>query len=93
MLDIYNDAVEAENVLLTCDVGTMRLEVESDGVARLITEEGPDYGQDYGWNDDDGGDDRSGGGNKSRRSVPPAVPRPGYEQTPQRGLRRDRYGA
>jgi competence protein ComEC len=87
MLTIYNDAVGAENVVQTCELGTMRLEVEASGVARLITEEGPDYERDYGW-DDDG--DRGRG--KSAHSVPPGAPPPGYEKQPQRAPRRERYG-
>jgi competence protein ComEC len=92
MLEIYNDAVEAENVVQTCEIGTVRVEVESDGVARVITEEGPDYGGDYGWDDDDGGNGGDDGGGKRRRSVPPAAPAPGYEKRSQRAPRRERYG-
>lgn len=93
MLEIYEEAVEADNVLQTGEVGTVRLEVEADGLARLITEEGPDYEQDYGWDDDGGGRGGGAGGGKRRRSVPPPAPPPGFESEPQRGPRRDRYGA
>jgi competence protein ComEC len=89
MLEIYGDAVGAENVVQTGELGTMRLEVEASGVARLITEEGPDYERDYGWDDDDG--DRASG--KSAGSVPPAAPPPGYEKRSQRAPRRERYGS
>lgn len=99
MLDIYEDAVGADRVFQTCETGTLRLEVEPDGIATLITEAGPDYEQDYGWDDDDddddgdgGGRDGSGGGGQHRVTVPPAAPAPGYEKAPQRGPRRDRYG-
>jgi hypothetical protein len=89
MLKIYEDAVGEDHVPQTREVGTVRLEVEPDGVARLITEEGPDYARDYGWDDDGGGDD---GGGKRPRSVPPAAPPPGFERVLQKGPRRDRYG-
>lgn len=97
MLEIYKEAVGAESVLQTCEIGTIRLEVEADGVARLIIDEGPDYELEYGWDDggdgDSGGDGDNGGGGKRRRSsVAPAAPPPGFERTPQRGPRRDRYG-
>lgn len=88
MVAIYEDAAGEDNVLQTCQIGTIRLEVEADGVARLVTREGASYERDYGWDDD-----RGGGGEKACRSVPPAAPPPGYEHTPQKGPRRDRYGA
>jgi competence protein ComEC len=84
MLTIYNDQAGADNVLQTCVEGTMRLEVESDGTARLITDDSVGYDL-YGWDDDDDG----GGGGK--RSVPPAAPPPGHHATPRRAPR-ERYG-
>ncbi|TMC47607.1 MAG: MBL fold metallo-hydrolase [Chloroflexi bacterium] len=89
MVHIYNNAVDPENVLETHKIGTIRLEIESDGVARLITDDGPTYEQAYSWDDD--GDDSNGDARTRRRSVPPAAPPPGFERTPQRGPRRDRY--
>jgi competence protein ComEC len=87
MVEVYEDSVGADNVLQTCKIGTVRLEVEPDGVARLITEEGAAYERKYGWDDD------GGRGGKSLRRVPPAAPPPGFERVPQRGPGRDRYGA
>jgi competence protein ComEC len=84
MLKIYNDHVGDDNVLQTCVEGTMRLEVEADGTARLITDDALTY-DGYGWDDDDDG----GGGGK--RSVPPAAPPPGHHATPRRAPR-ERYG-
>ena len=86
MLTIYNDQVGADNVLQTCVEGTMRLEVETDGTARLVTDDTLTY-DGYGWDDDD--DDDDGGG--SKRSVPPAAPPPGHHATPRRAPR-ERYG-
>lgn len=94
MLEAYNEEVGEENVLQTCVVGTMRLEVDADGIARLITTEGDRYTEDYGWDDD--GDERAsggGGGTGGKRSVPPAAPPPGHEKTSQKAPRRERYGA
>lgn len=87
MVKIYNDQVGSDHVPQTCEVGTMRLEVESDGVAQLITNDGPTYEQSCGWDDDDD----PGGGERVKRR-PPAVPPPDYEGAQQRGPRRDRYG-
>jgi competence protein ComEC len=67
MLKIYEEQVGVENVVQTCATGTVRLEVDEDGEARLITEDGERYIDDYGWDDDDDGDaddevdDRDGG--------------------------------
>ena len=88
MLTIYRDSVGADGVVQTRELGTMRLEIEASGVARLITQEGPDYERDYGWGDNDG----NRGCGKSVHSVPPAAPPPGYEKQPQRAPRRERYG-
>lgn len=87
MLAVYNDQVDAENVLQTCVTGTMRLEVETDGAARLVTDDALGY-DGYSWDDDN--DDGGGGGGK--RSVPPAAPPPGHHATPQKAPRRERYG-
>jgi beta-lactamase superfamily II metal-dependent hydrolase len=92
MVEIYEDAVGAAHVLQTCEIGTIRLEVEPDGVAQLITQDGPGYEQDCGWDDDNGGDGNGGEDDKRSRRTPPRPPAPGYEQAPQQGPRRDRYG-
>ncbi len=84
MLEIYNDQIGADNVLQTCIEGTMRLEVETDGTARLITDDALTYDR-YRWDDDDDG----GAGGK--RSIPPAAPPPGHHATPRRAPR-ERYG-
>lgn len=90
MMEIYEEQVGADDISQTSEVGTIRLEVDSDGIGQLITGEGTDYKQDYHWDDDDGGDDdRGGGGSTGKR--PPKVPPPGYETAPQRGPKRDRY--
>jgi beta-lactamase superfamily II metal-dependent hydrolase len=86
MLGVYNDRVDAENVLQTCVTGTMRLEIEADGTARLISDDSLSY-DGYGWDDD--GDDGGGGG--SKRSIPPTAPPPGHHATPRRAPR-ERYG-
>ena len=94
MLEIYNDQAGADNVLQTCVGGTIRLEVDENG-ARLITTEGERYADDYGWDDEDRDDDgggEDGGGARAKRSVPPAVPAPGYEQRKQQAPTRERYG-
>lgn len=83
MLEVYDKQVGADNVMQTCVEGTMRLEVESDGTARLITDDPLD--EDYAWDDDDGG-----GGGDGKRSVP-AAPPPGHHATPRRAPR-ERYG-
>jgi competence protein ComEC len=83
MVEIYDDQVGAGNVLQTCVEGTLRLEVEADGTARLIADDDARY-EGYGWGDDDDG----GGG---KRSVPPAAPPPGHHATPRRAPR-ERYG-
>ena len=80
MLEIYNDQVGADNVLQTCVEGTVRLEVEADGTARLVTEDALSY-EGYGWDDDDDG------GEGGKRSVPPAAPPPGHHATPRRAPR------
>jgi hypothetical protein len=86
MLDIYSDQVSSENVLQTCEEGTMRLEVEADGTARLVTDDALKY-DGYSWDDDDDGGGRGGG----KRSIPPAAPPPGHHATPRRAPR-ERYG-
>jgi competence protein ComEC len=87
MIEIYNDKVGADHVLQTCEVGTVRLEVSPDGVAQLITSDGPNYARDCGWDDDGPGGD---GGERAKRK-PPGPPRPDFDDAPKRGPR-ERYG-
>jgi len=117
MLAIYEEKVGADNVHQTCIEATVRLEVEEDGTARLIVDEGDRYAADYAWDeaDDDDADDggsNGGGGDAlktaaalvgagavaeiarraAKRSTPPSRPAPGYEETKQKPLKRERYG-
>lgn len=64
MLKIYEDAVGKDTVLQTCVSGTIRLEVDEDGTARVIDDDGEQYVEDYGWDeeDEDADDDDGGGG-------------------------------
>jgi hypothetical protein len=84
MLRVYEDHAGDEIVLQTCVSGTMRLEIESDGTVRLVTEDSQRY-EPYGWGDDDEG----GGGAKG--SVPPSSPPPKRSRAPQTAPR-ERYG-
>jgi hypothetical protein len=68
MIEIYNNQVGAENVLQTWVEGTMRLEVEADGTARLVTDDALTYDR-YGWDDDDDG---GGGGTQEVAGSSPA---------------------
>ena len=70
MLKIYEEEVGDDNVIQTCISGTCRLEVDEEGTATLITDDGDRYVENYGWDDDDDGDtdnsdddDDGGGGN------------------------------
>lgn len=91
MIAAYSTQVGASNVFETHKLGTMRLEVETDGTARLVTDDGERYAQDYGW-DLELPDGPDGGGAKGQHSVPPSAPAPGYESVPQRAPQRERYG-
>jgi competence protein ComEC len=90
MLSAYVDQVTSESVLQTMDSGTLVLTV----IGKDTYELQPDvsYAEKYGWDDDD--DNDSGGGSTKKAGVrPPGPPPPGYEKTPQRPPRRERYGA
>ncbi len=95
MVAIYDEKVGSENVLQTKDLGTIVLTVTGEGAYEL----GPDesYAERYGWDDDDDGGAKKGSappsGSPPRTRQPPNVPPPGYEKTPQRPARRERYGA
>jgi competence protein ComEC len=83
MMEIYDGQVGAENVMQTSITGTIRLEVEADGTARIVTDDERYLG--YAW--DENGD----GGGGSSRSVPPAAPPPGHYTKVQKAPR-ERYG-
>lgn len=96
MLSAYKDQVTSEHVLQTKDDGTLVLSVNGDGSYELAADES--YAERYGWDDDDdddeGGSKREPGtpGRGSGGARPPGPPPPGYEKTPQRPPRRERYG-
>ncbi len=92
MVEIYADAVGPENVLQTREGGTFVMTVTGAGSYDL--EADPTYADRFGWDEDEGskaagGTSPGGGGARQRR--PPAAPPPGYEKTPQRAPRRERY--
>jgi competence protein ComEC len=89
-MNAYRDQVGNDMVLQTSEQGTMVLEVDADGTARLIEDQGPAFAEKYGW--DDGGNGGPGGGGKPQRSTPPSAPPPGHERAPQAAPRRERYG-
>lgn len=62
MLKIYEEEVGDDNVIQTCISGTCRLEVDEEGTATLITDDGDRYVENYGWDDDDDGDNDDDGG-------------------------------
>jgi beta-lactamase superfamily II metal-dependent hydrolase len=92
MVEIYATRVGAENVLETRDEGTLVMTVT--GEASFGVEADDSYAERYGW-DEGGGSGSKGygpsgsGSGRSRR--PPTTPPPGYEKTPQRAPRRERY--
>jgi competence protein ComEC len=90
MLAIYEE--HSEQVLQTKDSETVVMTVTGEGAYDL--EPDPTFAERYGWDDDGSGDASSsspsdGGSGKSRRQ--PATPAPGFEKTPQRPPRRERY--
>lgn len=96
MLSIYEDEVGDDHIHQTKDSGTLVLTVTDEDGYDLA----PDvsFAEQYGWDDDDGGElskssGPSGGGSAGRTRRPPTTPPPGYEKTPQRPPRRERYGA
>ena len=92
MLTIYRDQVDDEHVLQTKDSGTLVLTVTGEGTYELAPD--ASYAEQYGWDDDDGeanSSDPSGDGSTGRSRRRPATPPPGYEKTPQRPPRRERY--
>lgn len=71
MLEIYEEKVGSEKVLQTCVSGTVRLEVDEEGTALLVTTEGDRYVEDYGWDEEheDDADDGGGGGGGARTAA------------------------
>jgi competence protein ComEC len=94
MLALYEDEVGDEYVHQTKDLGTLVLTVTGGGGYDLAEDE--NFAQKYGWDDEDGDVAKtsgpSGGGSTGRTRRAPATPPPGYEKTPQRPPRRERYG-
>jgi competence protein ComEC len=96
MMDLYREAAGDGGVHNTSEVGTIVATIdESDGLDVVADDS---YAEQYAWDDDeDGGDgdkgDNGGGGGQARARKPPAVPPPGFENTPQRAPRRERYAA
>lgn len=92
MVEIYEQQVGAEHVLETQTEGTLVLEVTGDGAYELVRDDS--FAERFGWDDDGGGTEsdsaRSPGGG-GRERTPPRTPPPGYEKTPQRAPRRERY--
>lgn len=88
MLSAYVDQVTSESVLQTMDSGTLVLTVTGKDTYELQPD--ASYAEKYGWDDDD---DSGGGSTKKAGVRPPGPPPPGYEKTPQRPPRRERYGA
>jgi competence protein ComEC len=93
MIEIYDSAVGADHVRQTCQDGTLVMTVTGEGTYEL--EPDPTYAERFGW-EDEGGSKASGGtppdSGGERRRRPPVVPPPGFENTPQRAPRRERYG-
>ena len=94
MLAIYVEQVGDEHVPQTRDSGTLVLTATGEGAYELAPD--ASFAEQYGWDDDEGGEGAkssgpSGGGSTGRTRRPPATPPPGYEKTPQRPPRRERY--
>lgn len=87
MIKIYEKQASAENVLQTMDSGTFVLRVTGKDNYELQSD--TSYAAKYGWDHDD---DDGGGSTKKAGVRPPGPPPPGYEKTPQRPPRRERYG-
>ena len=94
MVEIYEEQVGAEHVLDTMGSGTLVLTVSGEGTYDLQPD--ASYAENYGWDndDDEGGSKRDTGtpGRGGGGARPPGPPPPGYEKTPQRPPRRERYG-
>jgi competence protein ComEC len=93
MIDIYDSAAGSDHVRQTCLDGTLVMTVTGEDTYELQPD--PSYAERFGW-DEDGGSEASGGptpgGGGSRERRPPVLPPPGFEKTPQRAPRRERYG-
>ncbi len=92
MIDIYDEQVGADKVLQTMETGTLVLSVTGQGA--YVLEPDSTYAESYPWDDEDDEGKREvgtpGGGGST---PPPTTPAPGYEKTPQRPHRGERYGA
>lgn len=93
MVRVYENHVGAERVVQTQTVGTLVLTVTGEGTYELAADES--FAERFGWDDGDGGEKAAkagpppNGGKRERK--PPETPPPGYEKTPQRAPRRERY--
>ena len=92
IMDAYRAQVGDDNVFETRHTGTVVMEVDAGAPYRIILDS-DGYAEDYGWSDEDNDDDDGGGSKKGAGARPPGPPPPGYEKTPQRPPRRERYGA
>ena len=95
MMDLYREVAGDDGVHETADLGTVVATIEASG-ALTVSGDGS-YAEKYAWDedgdDDSEDDDDDGGGGQARARKPPAVPPPGYEKTPQRAPRRERYAS
>ncbi len=93
MLETYNKQVGPGHVLQTDMSGTLVLTVTGEESYELAGD--ASFAERFGWDDDEGGTEAardsppSGGHGRERR--PPQTPPPGFEKTPQRAPRRERY--
>lgn len=92
MLKIYEEQASAKNVWQTKDSGTVVLRVTGEDTYELAAD--TSYAENYGWDEDSGegpqGSGPDGGGSGTARRKP-SNPPPGYEKSPQRAPRRERY--
>jgi beta-lactamase superfamily II metal-dependent hydrolase len=95
MVAIYRDQVGHSHLVQTEDDGTLVLRLTGEGSYELYADKS--YAERYGWDaDDEDGKSAApggpgGGGTAVRTRRPPATPPPGYERTPQRPPKRERY--
>jgi beta-lactamase superfamily II metal-dependent hydrolase len=93
MVKIYEDQVGADHILQTQESGTLVLTVTGEDTYEIAADES--FAERFGWDDDEGdskascGSGPPGGGQRERRL--PRTPPPGFQKTPQRAPRRERY--